>query len=120
MATRARSGEGQIDFVSFLTMMAFKLGFDCAFVLAYTTIMLNTDAHNQKLKGQKRLTCEEFIANNRRSPDLATIPDAYFEQLYEEIKGNEIKVSTQAPAPQRDLRGFSERLRAVADGERGS
>ena len=91
---KAQSGteDEPINFLTFLTMMAFKLGFDCAFVLAYTTIMLNTDAHNQKLKGQKRLTCEEFITNNRRSPDLASITDAYFEQLYEEIKGNEIKM----------------------------
>ena len=51
-----------------------------------TTIMLNTDAHNDKLKGQKRLTCAEFIANNRRSPDLASIPDSYFEQLYQDIR----------------------------------
>jgi hypothetical protein len=91
---RAKAGKQDepINFVTFLTMVAFKLGFDCAFVLAYTTIMLNTDAHNDKLKGQKRLTCAEFIANNRRSPDLASIPDSYFEQLYKEIVSNEIKM----------------------------
>eukprot|EP01047_Picozoa_sp_COSAG01_P065695 COSAG01_NODE_8920_length_2613_cov_69.540971_2_plen_654_part_01 len=93
MVTRARKHEGTVDFITFLTMIAFKAGFDCAFVLAYTTIMLNTDAHNPRLKGQKRLTCAQFIENNRRSPDLATISDEYFAQLYDEIKMNEIKMN---------------------------
>ena len=94
MVARAQSGreDEPIDFLTFLTMVAFKLGFDCAFVLAYTTLMLNTDQHNDKLKGQKRLTCPQFIENNRRSPDLATITDEFFEQLYHEIAKNEIKM----------------------------
>ena len=92
MAKRATSGQGSIDFTTFLTMVVFKLGFDCVFVLAYATLMLNTDAHNEKLKGQKRLTCAQFIENNRRSPDLASIPDSYLERLYKEIVENEIKM----------------------------
>ena len=111
MTTAARSGEGTIDFVTFLTMVAFKLGFDCAFVLAYTTIMLNTDAHNDKLKGQKRLTCAEFIANNRRSPDLASIPDSYFTQLYNEIVSNEIKMENEEVKDAKAEESFSADLR---------
>jgi hypothetical protein len=105
MVTRARKHEGTVDFLTFLTMIAFKAGFDCAFVLAYTTIMLNTDAHNPRLKGQKRLTCAQFIENNRRSPDLATISDEYFAQLYDEIKMNEIKMNDDDVADAADVDG---------------
>ena len=50
--------------------MAHKMGNDTAFVLAYSTIMLNTDAHNPRLTGQSRMTKKEFIEGNRRTPDL--------------------------------------------------
>ena len=52
--------------------MAHKMGNDTAFVLAYSTIMLNTDAHNPRLTGQARMTKKEFIEGNRRTPDLGT------------------------------------------------
>jgi Sec7-like guanine-nucleotide exchange factor len=36
---------------------------DVAYVLAYSVIMLNTDAHNPNVK--RRMTLPEFIKNNR-------------------------------------------------------
>lgn len=36
---------------------------DVAYVLAYSAIMLNTDAHNPNVK--RRMTLPEFIKNNR-------------------------------------------------------
>ena len=39
---QAEAGDLELDLVSFLTMMAHKMGNDTAFVLAYSTIMLNT------------------------------------------------------------------------------
>jgi Sec7-like guanine-nucleotide exchange factor len=73
-------------------VIGIQTGFDCAFVLAYSIIMLNTDLHNEKLEGQKRLSKKEFIANNRRSPDLATIGDDYFGSIYDEILNEEFKM----------------------------
>eukprot|EP01052_Picozoa_sp_SAG31_P015586 SAG31_NODE_1006_length_10432_cov_3.272718_3_plen_182_part_00 len=87
-----RTGEGSFDFITFVCFMAFKSGFDCAFVLAYSIIMLNTDLHNEKLGDQKRLTKKEFIANNRRSPDLATLSDEYLGGIYDEILNEEFKM----------------------------
>ena len=81
-----------ISLVQFLVMMAFKMGWDTAFVLSYGIIQLNTDAHSSKLEGMKRMTRDQFIENNRRSPDLATLPTEYLGVLYDEIVSNEIKM----------------------------
>jgi brefeldin A-inhibited guanine nucleotide-exchange protein len=68
------------------------MGNDTAFVLAYSTIMLNTDAHNPRLTGQARMSKEQFIESNRRTPDLANLDDAFMSGLYDEIIVNEIKM----------------------------
>ena len=67
-----------------------------AFVLAYSTIMLNTDAHNPRLTGQARMTKVQFIEGNRRTPDLAPLSEAFMSQLYDEIVVNEIKMDSTA------------------------
>ena len=60
-----RASDVSIDVTTFLTMMAHKMGNDTAFVLAYSTIMLNTDAHNPRLTGQARMSKAAFISSNR-------------------------------------------------------
>lgn len=34
-------------------------------VLAYSTIMLNTDAHNPNVKANRKMTKKQFVSNNR-------------------------------------------------------
>jgi hypothetical protein len=87
----------------FITMMAHKMGNDTAFVLAYSTIQLNTDAHNPKLDDAGRMTKKMFIANNRRSPDLAMLDDSFVGQLYDEIVGEEIKFLDETSKPSLEL-----------------
>jgi hypothetical protein len=70
--------------------IAHKSGNDTAFVLGYSTIQLNTDAHNPKLDDAGRMTKKMFLDNNRRSPDLAVLDDAFVGQLYDEIVNEEI------------------------------
>ena len=65
---------------------------DAAFVLAFSTIMLNTDLHNPQIHDSKRMTKEEFIRNNRGINDKKDIPREYLELLYEEIKTKQIQV----------------------------
>lgn len=67
---------------------------DTAYVLAYSVIMLNTDQHSVKLKGQ-RMTLEDFIKNNRGINDNANLPDEYLAGIYEEIVHNEIVLNTE-------------------------
>lgn len=63
---------------------------DVAYVLAYSVIMLNTDAHNPQVK--KKMTKEEFMKNNRGINDGADLPPEFMSALYERIVKNEIKM----------------------------
>jgi len=65
---------------------------DAAFVLSFSTIMLNTDLHNPNLPDEKRMTIEQFIRNNRGINDGENIPEYFLRDLYSQIKGNEIQV----------------------------
>lgn len=58
--------------------LARKMGTDTAFVLAYSTIQLNTDAHSPKLV--ERMSKEQFLENNKLAPDLAALPDTFMAQ----------------------------------------
>lgn len=65
---------------------------DAAFILAFSTIMLNTDLHNPNLPDNKRMTLEHFYRNNRKINDGEDLPNQYLEELYNEIKGNQIQL----------------------------
>ncbi|XP_010540253.1 PREDICTED: brefeldin A-inhibited guanine nucleotide-exchange protein 3 [Tarenaya hassleriana] len=63
---------------------------DTAYVLAYSVIMLNTDAHNPMVKN--KMSADDFIRNNRGIDDGKDIPEEYMRALYERISRNEIKM----------------------------
>ncbi|KAL7750673.1 guanine nucleotide exchange protein for ADP-robosylation factor [Sorochytrium milnesiophthora] len=63
---------------------------DTGYVLSYSVIMLNTDAHNPQVK--KRMTKQEFIRNNRGINDNADLPEEFLNAIYDEIQTNEIKL----------------------------
>eukprot|EP00002_Diphylleia_rotans_P002235 TRINITY_DN11401_c0_g1_i1.p1 TRINITY_DN11401_c0_g1~~TRINITY_DN11401_c0_g1_i1.p1 ORF type:complete len:1504 (+),score=330.80 TRINITY_DN11401_c0_g1_i1:68-4579(+) len=63
---------------------------ETAYVLSYSVIMLNTDAHNPMVK--KKMSLEEFIRNNRGIDNGKDLPQAFLESLYKEIVKNEIKM----------------------------
>jgi hypothetical protein len=65
---------------------------DAAFILAFSTIMLNTDLHNPNLPPSKKMTKEQFVRNNRGINDGADLPLSYLEELYGEIKARQIQV----------------------------
>ena len=65
---------------------------DSAFILSFSTIMLNTDLHNPNMKDEKRMTMEQFIRNNRGINDGVDLPVDFLTNLYNEIKSNEIQV----------------------------
>eukprot|EP00262_Sarcandra_glabra_P004781 TRINITY_DN1602_c0_g3_i1.p1 TRINITY_DN1602_c0_g3~~TRINITY_DN1602_c0_g3_i1.p1 ORF type:complete len:1356 (+),score=263.89 TRINITY_DN1602_c0_g3_i1:327-4070(+) len=71
---------------------------DTAYVLAYSVILLNTDAHNPMVKD--KMSPEEFIKNNRGIDDGKDIPEEYLRSLYERISRNEIKMKENDLAPQ--------------------
>ncbi|KAL4392917.1 hypothetical protein AHAS_Ahas03G0393000 [Arachis hypogaea] len=71
---------------------------DTAYVLAYSVIMLNTDAHNNMVKD--KMTKADFIRNNRGIDDGKDLPEEYLGSLYEQIVKNEIKMNADSSAPQ--------------------
>ncbi|KZT13092.1 Sec7-domain-containing protein [Laetiporus sulphureus 93-53] len=66
---------------------------DTAYVLAYSIILLNTDAHNPQVK--RRMTCTDFIKNNRGINDGADLPDEFLSSIYEDIVSNEIRMKDE-------------------------
>nr|XP_043619023.1 brefeldin A-inhibited guanine nucleotide-exchange protein 2-like [Erigeron canadensis] len=63
---------------------------DTAYVLAYSVILLNTDAHNPMVKN--KMSPDDFIRNNRGIDDGKDLPPEYLKSLYERISKNEIKM----------------------------
>ncbi|KAL4354152.1 hypothetical protein GQ457_06G003710 [Hibiscus cannabinus] len=71
---------------------------DTAYVLAYSVIMLNTDAHNNMVKD--KMTKSGFIRNNRGIDDGKDLPEEYLGALYDQIVKNEIKMNADSSVPQ--------------------
>lgn len=69
---------------------AFKSA-DVAYVLAYSVIMLNTDAHNPMVK--KKMSKEDFLRNNRGINDGGDLDSEFMESLYDRIVSDEIKMN---------------------------
>ncbi|OMP11373.1 SEC7-like protein [Corchorus olitorius] len=67
---------------------------DTAYVLAYSVIMLNTDAHNSMVKD--KMTKSDFIRNNRGIDDGKDLPEEYLGALYDHIVKNEIKMKADS------------------------
>lgn len=69
-----------------------------AYILAFSIMMLNTDAHSVHVKS--KMTITEFIRNNRGIDDGRDLPDATMESIYHRITSREIKLENDnGPAP---------------------
>lgn len=64
---------------------------EVAFVLAYSTIMLHTDAHNPMVK--RKMTREEFIRNNRGINDGADLSHDILNELYDRTTSAEFRLA---------------------------
>ncbi|KAF8655294.1 hypothetical protein AX16_003193 [Volvariella volvacea WC 439] len=69
---------------------------DTAYVLAYSVIMLNTDAHNPQVK--KRMTKADFIKNNSGINDNNDLPEEFLSEIYDDIVNNEIRMKDEVEA----------------------
>lgn len=66
---------------------------DTAYVLAYSTILLNTDAHNPQIK--HRMTKSDFIRNNRGINDGEDLPEELLSTIFDQILNNEIRMKDE-------------------------
>ncbi|KAJ8767025.1 hypothetical protein K2173_012536 [Erythroxylum novogranatense] len=71
---------------------------DTAYVLAYSVIMLNTDAHNSMVKD--KMSKADFIRNNRGIDNGKDLAEDYLGAIYDQIVKNEIKMSAVSSVPQ--------------------
>ncbi|PWA72449.1 Armadillo-like helical [Artemisia annua] len=81
---------------------------DTAYVLAYSVIMLNTDAHNAMVKN--KMSADDFIRNNRGIDDGKDLPEEYLRSLFERIAKNEIKMKEDDIALQQRQSANSTRI----------
>ena len=65
-------------------------------MLAYSTILLNTDAHNPQIKN--RMTKTDFIKNNKGINDNADLPEELLLAIFDEITNNEIRMKDEVEA----------------------
>ena len=65
---------------------------DSVYVLAFSTIMLNTDLHNPTIKQESRMTLNQFVRNNRGINGGEDLPEEFLTELYEQIKAEQIQV----------------------------
>nr|ODN91502.1 guanine nucleotide exchange protein for ADP-robosylation factor [Cryptococcus depauperatus CBS 7855] len=72
---------------------------DTAYILSFSVIMLNTDAHNKNFKA-KRMTKQEFLKNNRGINDGKDLPEELLSDIYDEVTTNEIKMKDEVEVPQ--------------------
>ena len=66
---------------------------DTAYVLGFSVIMLNTDAHSSQVKN--KMTLPQFLRNNRGINSGEDLPNALLEEVYTDIQTNEIKTGTE-------------------------
>eukprot|EP00762_Andalucia_godoyi_P001691 ANDGO_07111.mRNA.1 ARF guanine-nucleotide exchange factor GNOM len=67
------------------------LSSDCAYVLSFSIIMLNTDLHNPQVKN--KMSLEGFVKNNRGINESQDLPFEFLESIYVNIRDNEIQLS---------------------------
>lgn len=67
---------------------------DAVFILAFSTIMLNTDLHNPRYKG-KRMTVEQFIKNNKGINNGEDLSEDLLTEVYTQIKETELQVQRE-------------------------
>ncbi|CAD7965224.1 unnamed protein product [Amoebophrya sp. A25] len=61
---------------------------DCAYVLAFSLVMLQTDLHNDNIKN--KMTVDDFVSNNRGINNGQNLSREYLAKLYQNIATNPI------------------------------
>lgn len=84
---------------------------DTAYVLAYSVILLNTDAFNPQVK--HRMTKSDFIKNNRGINDGQDLPEELLSDIFDDITSNEIRMKDEIELPATPTPGLAGALANV-------
>jgi Sec7-like guanine-nucleotide exchange factor len=85
-----------VQVTNFKKILLILVCLDAAYVLAYSTVLLNTDQYNPQVK--KRMSKAEFIRNNRGINDGADLPEDFLSEIFDEIAKNEIRMKDEVEA----------------------
>ena len=66
---------------------------DMAFILAFATIMLQTNLHNPAIKDDKRMTKEQFIKQNTGISSDGELPEGMLSDIYDRIQATPISLN---------------------------
>ena len=66
---------------------------DMAFILAFSTIMLQTNLHNPAIRDDKRMTKADFIKQNKGISSDGEIPEEMLLEIYERIAAQPISIT---------------------------
>jgi len=68
---------------------------DMAFILAFSTIMLQTNLHNPAIREDKRMTKEQFIKQNKGISADGELPDDLLMEIYDRIAAQPISINSE-------------------------
>ena len=63
---------------------------DAAYTMAFSTVMLNTDAHSNQV--ENKMTLQQFLNNNRGMNNGQDFDQDFLKAIYADIKQNELKL----------------------------
>jgi brefeldin A-inhibited guanine nucleotide-exchange protein len=66
---------------------------DLAFILAFSTIMLQTNLHNPAIRDDKRMTKDQFIKQNKGISTDGDLPDDMLSGIYDRIQAEPISIT---------------------------
>lgn len=69
---------------------------DMAFILAFSTIMLQTNLHNPAVKEDKRMTKDQFIRQNKGISSDGELSDELLSEIYDKISAEPISLQAEA------------------------
>jgi brefeldin A-inhibited guanine nucleotide-exchange protein len=83
---------------------------DMAFILAFSTIMLQTNLHNPAIREDKRMTKEQFLKQNKGISSDGEIPEPMLMDIYDRIAAEPIRITNEDKTlkkPKKDEASFT-------------
>ena len=77
---------------------------DMAFILAFSTIMLQTNLHNKAIKDDKRMTKEQFLKQNKGISTDGELSDELLMNIYDRIQAEPISMNNAKDDNRRKVR----------------
>lgn len=79
---------------------------DMAFILAFSTIMLQTNLHNPAIRDDKRMTKEQFIKQNKGISTDGELSDDLLSEIYDRIAAEPISINQDQKKVKKDDASF--------------